>query len=861
MGKFRGNISLTPSFNWENMKYLGKTAAFFIWVTFSLICAVVLISASIYLYLAPTLPEVETLRDIRLETPMRVVSADNQLIAEFGEQRRAPLSYDQVPRLFVKALLAVEDSRFEEHYGVDPIGFARAFVAVIATGEIDGPGGSTLTQQVARNFFLTRDKTITRKFTEILLAFQMERELTKEEIFELYINKHFLGHRSYGIQAAANVYYGRDISDLTLAELAMIAGLHQAPSVANPISNPERAMRRRNVVLSRMFETGFITRASYDQARSAPITARPPADAPRIDAAYLAEMVRDYMVQEYGDDAYTGGYRVYTTLNSELQQAANRGLRNSLLDYSRRHGYIGPEQQFPMEEEETLEAASERWRTLVNRIPVYGGLRPAIVVSAEEDALWVLPRNMELTRLAFEDMGWARQRITVNRMGPAPESPSDIAQPGDLVRIEQRNGRWQLIQIPQVQGALVSLSPQDGRIEALVGGFDFNLSKYNRVVQASRQSGSTFKPFVYAAALDAGYTPASIVNDAPIVRADATLEDIWRPRNSGDRYLGPIPLRQALYQSRNLSSIRLLESVGVNEARRYAERFGFDPGALNNDMTLVLGSTAQSPLAITRGYAVFANGGYLIEPYFIQSIRDANGNIIYEANPAEVCRNCPETPTPFWDSEPTPFTAEESAPVEVTPVALNLEEDEPLITGAVSPRRYAPQVMTEQTAFLMDSMLKDVVTRGTAWRANEALRRDDLAGKTGTTNDAIDAWFSGYNGQFVTTTWVGYDQPVSLGQNEFGGVAALPGWIEYMRAALDGQPSSALSQPVGIVRMRIDPRTGLLARAGQNGAVFELFDERHVPTEFSRDDVTIDFSGGTSNGEGSDDSITPQQLF
>ncbi|MHA7881191.1 MAG: penicillin-binding protein 1A [Saccharospirillum sp.] len=844
------------------MKYLVKTATFLIWVIFSLICAVVLISASVYLYLVPSLPEVETLRDIKLETPMRVVSADNQLIAEFGEQRRTPLTYDQVPRLFVKALLAVEDSRFEEHHGVDPIGFTRAVATVIATGEIDGPGGSTLTQQVARNFFLTRDKTITRKFTEILLAFQMERELTKEEIFELYINKHFLGHRSYGIQAAANVYYGRDISDLTLAELAMIAGLHQAPSVANPISNPERALRRRNVVLSRMYETGYISEATYEQARTAPITARPPADAPRIDAAYLAEMVREYMVQTYGEEAYTAGYRVYTTLNSQLQRAANRGMRSALLDYTRRHGYIGPEQQFPLEASEQPDIALERWRDRVDQIPVYGGLRPAIVVRVEDDALWVLPRNMELTRLDFADMSWARQRITVNRMGPTPETAADIAQPGDLVRIEQRDGRWQLIQIPQVQGALVSLSPQDGRIEALVGGFDFNLSKYNRVVQASRQSGSTFKPFVYAAALDAGYTPASIVNDAPIVRADATLEDVWRPRNSGDRYLGPIPLRQALYQSRNLSSIRLLDAIGVNEARRYTERFGFDSTALNNDMTLVLGSTAQSPLSIARGYAVFANGGYLVEPYFIQSIHDANGNIIYDANPAEVCRNCPETPTPFWDNEAAPMTAEaqQSAPVDVTPVVLNLEDDDPLASGETTPRRYAPQVLSAQTAYLMDSMLKDVVRRGTGWRAHDALRRDDLAGKTGTTNDAVDAWFSGYNGQFVTTTWVGFDQPVSLGQNEFGGVAALPGWIEYMRTALDGQPSSNLAQPVGIVRMRIDPRTGLLARAGQNGAVFEIFDEDNVPTEFSRDDVTIDFSGG-SNGTSSEDTIVPQQLF
>lgn len=844
------------------MKFLAKSASFVLWALFSLICALVLISASVYLYLSPLLPEVETLRDIRLQTPMRVLSSDNQLLAEFGEQRRTPLKFDQVPTQFVQALVAVEDSRFEEHYGVDPLGFTRAVLTAVSTGETDGPGGSTLTQQVARNFFLTREKTITRKFTEILLAFQMERELNKQEIFELYINKHFLGYRSYGIQAAANVYYGRDVSDLTLPELAMIAGLHQAPSAANPIANPDRALRRRNLVLSRMYDRGYISKVALNQALSAPLTASYESNRPSVEASYLAEMVRDYMVQHYGEEAYTDGYTVHTTLNSKLQTAATRGVRQALIDYSKRHGYLGVEDHIT-EQGRTPPETYSHWREVVDQWPVFGGLTPAIVVRADDDELWVMPKNEPIARLRFEDMQWARPRVNVDTLGPEPKSPMAIAVPGDLIRVERQGDRWQLSQIPKAQGSLVSLAPDDGSIKALVGGFDFLLNKYNRVTQATRQPGSNFKPFVYAAALDKGFTPATIVNDAPIVRMDAALEDVWRPRNSGDRYLGPIPLRQALYQSRNLSSIRVLDAIGVNYARNYAGRFGFDTSRLANDMTLVLGSNTVSPLELARGYSVFANGGFLIEPYFIESIEDANGNVIFDAQPAIVCRNCPETPTPYWQDEGTMDSDPETAAVDISPIELNLDgQDNPEQPPASDPseKRYAPRVISEQTAYLVDSMLKDVVRRGTGSVAYRTMKRDDLAGKTGTTNDAVDAWFTGYNGDFVTSTWVGYDQPASLGWNEFGGKAALPGWIEYMQTALAGQPSNSLSQPVGIVRMRIDPKTGLLARPGQAGAVFEIFKEDTAPKEYSREDVTIDFSSDDDgNGEGG--SVTPQTLF
>ncbi|WP_108126384.1 penicillin-binding protein 1A [Saccharospirillum mangrovi] len=842
------------------MKLLAKSTQAVLWTLYALICALVLISASVYLYLAPTLPEVETLRDIQLQTPMRIFSADNELIAEFGEQHRSPLHYEQIPTQFIQALTAVEDSRFEEHLGVDPVGFARAVLTVLTTGETDGPGGSTLTQQVARNFFLTRDKTITRKFTEILLAFQMERELTKEQIFELYANKHFLGYRSYGIQAAADVYYGRDINDLTLPELAMIAGLHQAPSAANPLANPDRALRRRNFVLGRMHEMNYLSDASYEEAIKVPLTAQYRGNGPGLEAAYLAEMVRAFMVERYGDAAYTDGYTVHTTLNSELQEAATRGLRKTLSEYSRRHGYLGVEDHIPAAGHTPPEAYAH-WREVVNGTPRFGGLTPAIVVRAEARRLWILPRDSGLTTLELADMEWARERIDVDTLGPAVSTPFNIAVPGDLIRVEQIDGKWQLAQIPNAQGAMVSLAPNDGSIQALVGGYDFLLSKYNRAIQANRQPGSNFKPFVYSAALDKDFTPATIVNDAPIVRSDEALEDVWRPRNSGDRYLGPIPLRQALYQSRNLSSIRVLDSIGVNYARRYAARFGFDSAKLANDMTLVLGSTVMSPLEIARGYAVFANGGYLIDPYFISTIEDNSGNVIFEANPAIVCRGCPETPTPYWTEESSSPDSTATG-VDIEPIALNLEDeliDEPTRTE----RRYAPQVLTSQTAYLIDSMLKDVVRRGTGLAAYRELGRDDLGGKTGTTNNAVDAWFTGYNGDYVASTWVGYDNPVGLGQIEFGGRAALPGWIEFMKTALNGKPSNSLPQPVGIVRVRIDPQTGLLAQPGQAGAIFEIFKEDNAPTEYSRESVTIDFSGGNNGGDSdsSDDTITPQMLF
>lgn len=839
------------------MKFALHTVRFALWIAFAVICGLVLISSSMYLYLSPALPDVETLKDYKLQTPMRVLSADNKLIAEYGEQRRTPLRYEQIPTHFVQALIAIEDKRFEVHHGVDPIRFTRVVLDLLITGDKEGAGGSTLTQQVARNYFLTQQKTFTRKFTEILLALKMESELTKQDIFELYINKHFLGYRAYGIQAAATVYYGRDINDLTLPELAMIAGLHQAPSSANPLANPERAMRRRNGVLQAMRQNQFISQAEYDWAIRQPLTAEYHGNNPDIEAYYFAEMVRQEMLERYGEAAYTDGYRVYTTINSELQRAAERGVRMTLIDYARRHGYIGPEQHITGEGSDPSSQLFDRIKKL-QRIPEFGGLTPALVMQSDGSVLRVLPRGEDrLVDLPLKSFEWARKRITVDEVGPAIKNSFQVAVPGDVVRLQETDAGWALAPIPRAQGALVALSPQDGSVQALIGGFDYLLNKYNRAVQANRQPGSNFKPFIYAAAIDKGYTPATIINDAPIVRADSALEDVWRPKNSGDRYLGPIPLRQALYQSRNLSSIRVLDDIGIRYARNYAERFGFDANALSNDMTLILGSSDMSPMQVAAGYAVFANGGYRVEPYFISRIEDKDGNILFEETPLVVCQRCPETPKPY---EPKVESASETASagegIDIAPLTLAVDNETGSTNEAVeTKKRYAPQVLSPQTAFLMDSMLRDVVQRGTGRAARRALNRNDLAGKTGTTNDAVDAWFTGYNGDIVAATWVGFDNNSSLGLREFGGKAALPAWIEFMRTALANKPENTLSQPIGIVQARIDPATSLLARPGTEGARLEYFREDNVPTRFTDEAIAIDFAAPTVS-EDPDEPVT-----
>lgn len=767
--------------------------------------------AGIYLYLSPNLPDVETLRDVRLQTPMRVFTAEGELIGQFGEQKRNPLRYGEIPEQFVFALLAAEDDGFFRHRGIDFGGLLRAVSELVLTGE-KGSGGSTLTMQVARNYFLSLERTFMRKFNEILLALEIERRLSKEEIFELYVNRVFLGHRAYGFEAASQVYYGRSIGELTLAQHAMLAGIPKAPSRNNPISGPEAGKIRRNWILGRMQTLGYIDAQAYAQASQAPVTASQHGARITLNAQYAAEMARRQMVERYGMAAYNEGYSVYTTLNGALQQVADSAVVDGLLTYDRRHGYRGPESRLAA----TLTSEGEQtaladWQAVVDETPAIAGLAPAVVTAVDEEGVDILLAGAQIGRIAWEDgLQQARPYISENRVGSAPGTPADVLAVGDLIRVSRGdNQQWTLGQVPAAQAALVSLNPTNGAIVSLVGGVGFEKSKFNRATQAQRQPGSNLKPFLYSAALDAGFTAASIINDAPIMLEDSSLEGVWRPENDGGRFYGPTRLRWALTKSRNLVSIRLLQQLGVQRFIDYAARLGFDTTDFAPDLSLALGTHAMTPLEIAGAYATLANGGYRVEPYLIQRIDDLNGNTIFDAQPATVCQECDNS------GEADPASGELSMEE-----ILRDEEQRGL------PR--APRVMDERVNFIIDSILQDVIKLGTGRRAL-VLNRDDIAGKTGTTNGPMDAWFSGYNPDVVTTTWVGFDAYTPLGRREFGGTAALPIWINYMREALAGSPERPRRLPPGISYLRIDPDTGLLAPADQKNAIFEYFRNENIP--------------------------------
>jgi penicillin-binding protein 1A len=783
-----------------------------------------LIISSAYLYLAPRLPSVDALRDIQLQTPLRIYSADGQLMGEFGEKRRTPVNYIDTPALFIQAILAAEDDSFNEHHGVDIKGLLRAAAQLIATGHIQ-TGGSTITMQVAKNFFLSREKTFSRKFNEIFLALQIERELSKEEILELYINKIYLGHRAYGIQAAAQVYYGTSIDQLNLAQLAMIAGLPKAPSSFNPITNPARALIRRNWILGRMLTLEFIDQQQYELAVKQPITARYHGLDVGLDAPYIAEMARQELLSRYGRNAYTDGYQVVTTVNSQLQRKAQQAVINGLLTYDQRHGYRGAIANFADQ--------PELWPKHLGDFRSYGGLQPAIVTEIEDKALSALLANGETTRLTWEDgLSSMRPYINENAQGPKPKSVSDFAKVGDLIQLKEKpGGGWLFSQIPAAQAALVSLSPHNGAIISLVGGFDFQQSKFNRATQAHRQPGSNFKPLIYTAALEHGFTAASLINDAPIVFNDSSLEGTWRPANDSGKFYGPTRLRKALYFSRNLVSIRLLRDLGIKNAIDYVSRFGFDKKNLPHDLSLALGSFALTPLQLATVYASFANGGYYVEPYLIDKIMDSQGKVIFQANPLTVCPQCQSAETQEQASSALTEEDKDDTQIAQNEEPANIEEvlkqaaDE-VVTMVPRP---APRVIEERTAFIIDSILKDVIKRGTGRRAL-TLNRSDIAGKTGTTNGPIDAWFSGYQQTAATTTWLGFDQNQKLGRREYGGSAALPIWIEFMEAALAGVPVENRQQPDGIVTVLIDPKTGERASSNQQDAIFEIFRKENAPS-------------------------------
>lgn len=811
-----------------------------------------------YLYLTPKLPDIETLKDVQLQVPLRVFAKDGELIAEFGEMKRSPLKYEEFPKQLVQAVLAAEDDRFFEHPGVDYQGILRAVYYLIRTGR-RAQGGSTITMQVARNFFLSPEKTYLRKLNEIFLALKIENSLSKEEILSLYLNKIYLGKRAYGFAAAAQVYYGRDLADLGVAELAMIAGLPKAPSSYNPINNPERALERRNYVLGRMHELNFLDDEAYQTALTFVDDAKVHGQAIELEAPYIAEMVRNDMLERFGTNAYTAGYKVYTTLDAKRQRSANTALRDNLLNYDRRHGYrghLGHVELFDGEDD------FEYWNAQLENLPEVGNLIPAIVLQVYDQEAYVYTAEQRVAYIPWSKLEWARTYRDDNNVDKELSHAADRLAEGDLVYVTpaEQGCSW-LAQLPTVSGALVSLQPEDGAVQALVGGFDYYESKFNRAMQAQRQPGSSFKPFVYTAALDKGYTAASIITDAPVVFDAPGLEDTWRPENYSGKFYGDTRLRQALVKSRNLVSIRLLRDIGIGYTIRYVSRFGFDRSMLPRDLSLALGSGAVTPMELATGYAVFANGGFRVKPYYIDYIVGPNDEIISMTNPLRACKECRKEepyaePLQAGESAATPdqdtaHAAEAVKPAEdkkpEMPLPPDLSEtflsvmsaqERLQVTQGPPPLKLAEQVLSPQTAFLMNTMMRDVIRFGTG-RGALVLRRNDLAGKTGTTNDQRDAWFSGFNSEVVAIGWVGFDNPRPLGEKETGARAALPMWIDYMRDALKGVPEKPLQQPPGLVTVRIDEQTGKLATDKTRGAIFEYFRADKVPTEHA-DERNVD---------------------
>lgn len=747
----------------------------------SLLISVLILAGCVYFYMIFQLPDVMMLKDSKLQVPLRIFTSDKQLIAEYGAMRRDPVSLDQVPKPLLNAIIATEDQRFFENSGVDFIGIIRAARELLLTGQ-KNQGASTISMQVARNFFLTPEKTFSRKINEILLALKINNTFTKEKILELYINKIYLGQHAYGVSSAASIYYGKSLNELTLAEIAMIAGLPQAPSRDNPITNPAAAKIRRDHVLERMLEMHYIHEKQYAEAIHAPVETYYHGPKIMVDAPHIAEMVRNVIYQQFGEAGYTTGLEVYTTLDSHLQQTANDVLRNGLIAYEQRHrGYRGPEANL-----QKLSTDISVWQNALGDMPQNDNFIPAVVIQAKREGLTVLLANGAKIMIPAEGLSWARRSGKGNSL-----------KVGDIVRVLEREGKWQLTQIPQVQGAIVSLNPGDGAILALNGGFNDSDNGFNRAIQAERQPGSSFKPFIYAAALSKGYTLATVVNDSPIeINDTGDPNNLWRPQNDDNTFHGPTRLRVGLVRSFNLVSIRLLRMIGVPDAINYVTRFGFDKQNLPHSLSLALGTASVTPMQMATGYTVFANGGYRVTPYFIRSIQSAEGKILYQAHP-------PTVPN---------YAASPGLPS--------------------SPRAIEPDV-----AYLMTSVLQDVIQSGTGYAAT-VLDRDDIAGKTGTTNREVDGWFSGFNPHVETTVWVGYDQPRPL--NEHGAQAALPIWIDFMKVALANMPEETLKMPDNIVTAQINPNDGLLALPEQTNAISELFRVGTVPIDSSIGGPVID---------------------
>ncbi|KML64785.1 peptidoglycan glycosyltransferase/peptidoglycan DD-transpeptidase MrcA [Pectobacterium peruviense] len=813
----------------------------------------------LYRYIEPQLPDVAALKDVRLQTPMQVYSADGELIAQFGEKRRIPLKLNQVPPELVHAFIATEDSRFYDHHGVDPVGIIRAASIALTSGHAS-QGASTITQQLARNFFLSPERTLTRKIKEVFLAIRIEQLLTKDEILELYLNKIYLGYRAYGVGAAAQVYFGRPVDQLTLSEIAMIAGLPKAPSTFNPLYSYDRAVARRNVVLARMKDENYITQSQYDAARNEKLVANYHAPEISFSAPYVAEMARQEMVKRYGEDAYNDGYKVYTTVTKKLQTAAQDALRNNILAYDMRHGYRGPSKVLWKVGEGVWDQT--KMMAALKALPVYGPLYPAIVTSTTADNAIAILSDGSNVALPMAGMRWARAYRSDTQQGPTPKRVTDVVQAGQQVWVRKVNDDWWLAQVPDVNSAIVSLNPKNGAIEALVGGFDFNQSKFNRATQALRQIGSNIKPFLYTAAMDKGLTLATILNDVPITRWDAGAGSDWRPKNSPATYDGPIRLRQGLGQSKNVVMVRAMRAMGVDYAAEYLQRFGFPAQNIVHTESLALGAASFTPLQVVRGYAVMANGGYLVDPYLISKIENEVSGTVFTATPKVVCDTC-NLPLVYGDTPRSPVLAntnveDVATSNEAPPLGLPQPELEPVTPEAAqqsAAQPYAPHVINTPLSFLIKDALNSNVFgepgwMGTGWRAGRDLKRHDIGGKTGTTNSSKDAWFSGYGPNLVTSVWIGFDDHRrDLGASsasgaikdqisgyEGGAKSAQPAWDDFMKAALDGVPEQPLTPPPGVVSVVIDRSSGKLSNGGGNSRS-EYFIDGTQPKEYEVHEV------------------------
>ncbi|MFP2506012.1 peptidoglycan glycosyltransferase/peptidoglycan DD-transpeptidase MrcA [Buttiauxella gaviniae] len=819
------------------------------------VCCILLGAGSIfglYKFIEPQLPDVATLKDVRLQIPMQVYTADGELIAQYGEKRRIPVTLDQIPPVMVKAFIATEDSRFYEHHGVDPVGIFRAASVALFSGHAS-QGASTITQQLARNFFLSPERTLTRKIKEVFLAIRIEQLLTKDEILELYLNKIYLGYRAYGVGAAAQVYFGKSVDELNLSEIAVIAGLPKAPSTFNPLYSLDRATSRRNVVLSRMLSENYITQAQYDEARNQPIDANYHAPEIAFSSPYLSELVRQDMVAKYGEKAYEDGYKVYTTITRKTQQAAQQAVRNNVMAYDMRHGYRGPSNvlwkvgETPWDKTKIVDS--------LKNLPVYGPLFPAVITQASPNEATALLADGSAVSINMDGMRWARPYRSDTAQGPTPRKVTDVVQSGQQIWVRKVDENWWLGQIPDVNSALVSINPHDGAVVALVGGFDFNQSKFNRATQALRQVGSNIKPFLYTAAMDKGLTLASVLNDVPISRWDAGAGSDWRPKNSPPEYAGPIRLRQGLGQSKNVVMVRAMRAMGVDYAAEYLQRFGFPAQNIVHTESLALGSASFTPMQVARGYSVMANGGFLVDPYYISKIENEIGGTIFEAKPKVACPDC-DIPVIYGETQKSNVlenqnvedVAQSEEKQNVSVPMPKLEQANNELVAQSSPPEYAPHVINTPLAFLIKSALNSNIYgepgwQGTGWRAGRDLKRNDIGGKTGTTNSSKDAWFSGYGPGVVTSVWIGFDDHRrDLGRTsasgaikdqisgyEGGAKSAQPAWDEFMKAALEGVPEEPLTPPPGIVTVNIDRSTGQLANGGNSRP--EFFIEGTQPTQ------------------------------